>query len=73
MRQTNAAQNYQMQEFCQKLFDRVDPLGYDVSIANQGETIWMVKIENATESDQYVVEYNRLTKEWSWIRYVIAP
>lgn len=73
MRQTGAAVNAMMQEFCQKLFDRVDPLGYDVGIEIHGETIWLVKIENATERDSYVVEYNRLTNEWSWIRHVVAP
>jgi hypothetical protein len=72
MRQTAAAVNAQMQEFCQKLFDRVDPLGYDVGIETHGETIWLVRIENATECDRYVVEYNRIMNEWSWMRYVIA-
>lgn len=73
MRQTAAGVNAKMQEFCQKLFDRVDPLGYDVGIETHGETIWLVKIENATECDRYVVEYDRLTDQWSWIRYVVAP
>lgn len=72
MRQTQASANFKMQEFSQKLFDRVDPLGYDVSIVNHAETIWMVTIENATQKDQYVVEYTPQTDQWNWIRYVIA-
>lgn len=71
MRQTNANLNLQMQEFCQKLFDKVDPLGYDVTIIPHGETIWLVRIESATERDQYSVEWHRQTGEWEWIRWVL--
>lgn len=70
MRQTQAHLNAQMQEFCQKLFDKVDSLGYDVTIANQGAFIWSVKIENATEVDQYIVQHNPHDREWSWIRVI---
>lgn len=71
MRTTAAMQNFQMQEFCQKLFDKVDPLGYDVTIIPQGETIWLVRIENAFRRDQYSVEWDRKTGEWSWIRWML--
>lgn len=71
MRTTAAMQNFQMQEFCQKLFDKVDPLGYDVTIIPQGETMWLVKIESATETDQYSVEFNRQTGEWEWVRWLL--
>lgn len=71
MRQTNAHLNLQMQEFCQKLFDKVDLLGYDVSIIPQGETIWLVRIENAFRRDQYSVEWKRDTGKWEWIRWML--
>ena len=71
MRQTSATLNLQLQEFCQKLFDRVDLLGYDVSIIPHGETIWLVRIENAFRRDQYSVEWDRKTGEWSWIRWMM--
>lgn len=71
MRQTNAHLNLQMQEFCQKLFDKVDSFGYDVSIIPHGETIWLVRIENASRRDQYSVEWNRQTGEWTWVRWLL--
>lgn len=70
MRQTQAHLNLKMQDFCQKLFDKTDKLGYDVTIANSGETSWFVRIENLHSKDQYEVTYNPQTQEWSWIRWL---
>jgi hypothetical protein len=72
MRRTNAQESMQMQEFCQKLFDKVDPLGHDVTIVPHGEFIWCVKIENLYSCDQYTVEFNVHTQEWSWMRTVFV-
>lgn len=72
MRQTNAVVKARMQEFCQKLFDKVDPKGYDVSLVSHGETMWQVTIENLHEKDVYCVEFNPASQHWSWIR-VITP
>ena len=72
MRVTNAIANAKMQEFCQKLFDKTDPLGYDVSLVNHGETIWQVTIENLHEKDVYIVEYNPQSMHWSWIRVITS-
>lgn len=72
MRRTNAQENMQMQEFCQRLFDKVDPLGYDVTIANHGEFMWRVKIENLHASDEYTVEYDHINNAWSWMRVVFV-
>lgn len=70
MRQTAAGLNAQMQEFCQRLFDKTDPKGYDVSLVSHGETIWQVTIENLHEKDVYCVEYHPPTQQWSWIRVI---
>lgn len=59
-----------MQEFCEALFDKVDALGYDVSLVPHGDSIWQVNIENATTQETYCVEHCRLTGEWRWIRVI---
>lgn len=68
MRVTEATLTAQMQEFVQKLFDKTDPLGYDVSAVAHGPTMWRVTIENLHEKDEYDVEYK--AGEWSWLRVV---
>lgn len=72
MRLTQAHLNAQVQEFCQKLFDKTDPLGYDVSSVNLGELIWQVTIENLHEKDQYIVEFHPFFSEWSWTRVITS-
>jgi len=65
MRVTEAFLQTQMQEFVQKLFDRTDPLGYDVSAVPTGPAMWRVFIENLHEKDVYDVEYK---DGWHWMR-----
>ncbi|QYW06600.1 hypothetical protein uav_069 [Pseudomonas phage UAVern] len=70
MRVTEATMRAAMQEFIQRLFDRTDPLGYDVTAVPHGPFIWRVTIENLHEKDVYDVEYNQ--NGWQWLR-VITP
>ena len=70
MRVTEASLLAAMQGFVQALFDKTDPLGYDVSAVAQGQTIWRVTIENLHEKDVYDVEFK--AGEWSWLRVVTA-
>lgn len=65
MRTTQTVAHAMMQEFVQKLFDRTDPLGYDVSAVAHGPSMWRVTIENLHEKDVYDVEYN---DGWHWMR-----
>lgn len=69
MRTSQGVANNMMQEFVQKLFDKTDPLGYDVSAVPTGPVMWRVTIENLHEKDVYDVEYNQATG-WSWIRVI---
>lgn len=66
MRVSQATANAMMQEFVTLLFDKTDPLGYDVSAMPQGPLMWRVTIENLHEKDVYDVEYNQ--QGWHWIR-----
>lgn len=70
MRVTEATMRAAMQEFIQRLFDKTDPLGYDVTAVPHGPLIWRVTIENLHEKDQYDVEYNQ--NGWSWLRVIDA-
>lgn len=65
MRTTQSVAHAQMGEFVQKLFDRTDPLGYDVSAVAHGPMMWRVTIENLHEKDVYDVEYK---DGWHWMR-----
>lgn len=65
MRVTEASLQALMGQFVQKLFDRTDPIGYDVSAIPTGPAMWRVTIENLHEKDVYDVEYRQ---GWSWMR-----
>lgn len=70
MRVTQAAANAKMQEFVEALFDKTDPLGYDVSAVAHGPMMWRVTIENLHEKDVYDVEHQN--GQWLWLRVIGA-
>lgn len=70
MRTSQGVANRMMQEFIQKLFDKTDPLGYDVSAVSTGPVMWRVTIENLHEKDVYDVEHKE--GKWFWIRVIGA-